>query len=131
MYPLPEHPVLTARLHVDHISVNSVFIIKLIGEALFGHNAVGQDDYLTAPATMRIRWAITGTVLFFTRRESAVWIRVSFSTSRLAVASSRRIIGASFKNARAIEMRCRSPPDNAQPFSPIFVFHSSDGFKSV
>jgi len=30
-------------------------------------------------------------------------------------------MGASFKRARAIEMRCLSPPDNLAPFSPIGV----------
>ena len=56
------------------------------------------------------------------RRERAVWIRVSFSTSSEAVASSRRMIGAFFRNALAMEIRCRSPPESSQPFSPILVF---------
>ena len=44
-------------------------------------------------------------------------MRLSFSVSRLAVASSRRMIGAFLRMARAIEMRCLSPPDSEEPFS--------------
>ena len=76
---------------------------------------------LSAPATVRIRWAITRTVLFFMSRDSALCISVSFSTSRLAVASSSRMMGASLRNARAMDILCLSPPDRVQPFSPILL----------
>ena len=56
-----------------------------------------------------------------TSPESAACTAVSFSTSRLAVASSSRITGASLRRARAIEMRWRSPPERVEPFSPITV----------
>ena len=85
---------------------------------------------LSAPATVRILWAITRTVLSAIRRERAVCIRVSFSTSREAVASSKRMIGAFFRNARAIEIRWRSPPESSQPFSPILVCHPSGNFSA-
>ena len=50
-------------------------------------------------------------------------MNVSFSASSDAVASSRRITGASFKSALAIEILCLSPPDSAEPFSPITVLY--------
>jgi hypothetical protein len=37
------------------------------------------------------------------------------------VGSSRIRIGAFFRNARATEMRWRSPPDSSAPRSPSFV----------
>ena len=76
---------------------------------------------LSAASTVRIRWAITRTVLFCNSLDSAPCTFVSFSTSREAVASSRRTIGAFFRSARAIEMRWRSPPLSFAPFSPICV----------
>ena len=75
---------------------------------------------LSAPATVLILWAITRTVLSLINLDNALWISVSFSTSKLAVASSSKIIGTSFKNALAIEILWRSPPDDSQPFSQIF-----------
>ena len=50
----------------------------------------------------------------------ASWIRCSFSGSMLAVASSR-MMGASFRMARAMEIRCRSPPERVPPPSPRTV----------
>ena len=55
--------------------------------------------------------------------DNASCINDSLSTSKDAVASSIRMIGASFKNARAIEILWRSPPDSSEPFSPIMVSH--------
>ena len=71
--------------------------------------------------TVRMRCAITMTVLPARSLESACCTSVSFSTSSDAVASSSTTIGASFRSARAIEMRWRSPPERRAPFSPIFV----------
>ena len=65
------------------------------------------------------RWAMTSTVLPASRRESAPCTFVSFSTSRLAVASSSRTMGAFFRSVRAMEMRCRSPPESFAPFFPM------------
>ena len=45
----------------------------------------------------------------------------SDSLSSAAVASSSSRIGASFKNARAMAMRCRWPPENLTPRSPTMV----------
>ena len=52
---------------------------------------------LSAFSIVLILCAITRTVLFLISRDNAVWISVSFSTSREAVASSRRTIGAFFR----------------------------------
>ena len=76
---------------------------------------------LSAASTVRMRWAMTSTVFPASRRESAPWTLVSFSTSREAVASSSRTMGAFFSSARAMEMRWRSPPESLAPFSPMGV----------
>ena len=47
---------------------------------------------LSALETVRIRWAIMRTVLSLISRDSASWMAVSFSTSKLAVASSSRMM---------------------------------------
>jgi len=59
--------------------------------------------------------------LFLVRASMAAVSSVSFSGSTLAVASSRMMTGASFKMARAMEMRCFSPPDRLAPPSPMTV----------
>jgi hypothetical protein len=48
-------------------------------------------------------------------------ISSSLSASRDAVASSNKIIGASFNIALAIDILCFSPPDNVDPPSPTIV----------
>ena len=53
--------------------------------------------------------------------EMADWIRCSFSGSMLAVASSRMMMGAFLRMARAMEIRCFSPPDRVPPPSPTTV----------
>ena len=65
--------------------------------------------------------AMTSTVLPTSSRESACCTADSFSTSSEAVASSRSTMGASFRMARAMEMRWRSPPESRAPFSPMGV----------
>ena len=54
-------------------------------------------------------------VLPFVSSEIACWIRCSFSGSMLAVASSRMTMSASLRMARAMEMRCFSPPERVPP----------------
>ena len=76
---------------------------------------------LSVPATVLILCAMTSTVLSLMSLERAVCIAVTFSTSGLVVASSSGILGASYKNALAMEIRCLSPPDRALPFSPMPV----------
>ena len=66
-----------------------------------------------------VRWTIT--VLPAQRVPTALWMSVSFSGSSEAVASSRSTTGASFRRARAMERRWRSPPERAAPFSPSIV----------
>ena len=68
-----------------------------------------------------IRCEMTITVLCFNSRFKLSCIFLSFSISKEALISSNNTIGASFKIARAIEILCRSPPDNLLPFSPIIV----------
>ena len=53
--------------------------------------------------------------------ETERWITASFSGSVYAVASSRMTMGAAFSIARAMEMRCRSPPDRCPPEEPTRV----------
>ena len=53
--------------------------------------------------------------------EMACWMRCSFSGSMLAVASSRMMMGAFLRMARAMEMRCFSPPESVPPPSPTTV----------
>ena len=79
----------------------------------------------SASTMVRSRWAMTSTVFPFIRWEMAFWISTSFSGSREAVASSSKIIGASFKRARAMEIRWRSPPESVEPFSPKIVLYPS------
>ena len=55
----------------------------------------------------------------------AVTRSFSFSGSTLAVASSRMMTGESFIMARAMEMRCFSPPEREAPPSPITVSYPS------
>ena len=67
------------------------------------------------------RWAIINTVLPLKSRSNACCISVSLSASVNAVASSNTTMGESFKIARAIAMRCASPPDKCLPPSPSIV----------
>ena len=52
------------------------------------------------------------------RLSSASWISRSVSVSTEEVASSRIRIVGSIRRARAIEIRCRSPPESDWPRSP-------------
>ena len=67
------------------------------------------------------RWAMMMAVCFFTSASRACWIRASLSASTLEVASSRISSGASFRIARAMETRWRSPPERVRPRSPMTV----------
>ena len=51
----------------------------------------------------------------------AFWICSSVFESKDEVASSRRIILLSLRNALAIDNLCFSPPESLTPFSPIYV----------
>ena len=59
------------------------------------------------------------------RRSSASRMTASVFESIEEVGSSRSRIGASLRNARATEIRWRSPPDNLAPRSPITVSYCS------
>ena len=64
---------------------------------------------------------MTSSVLPCTSLASADWMTASFSGSVYDVASSRMTMGASFSMARAMEMRCRSPPERCLPEAPQTV----------
>src|SRR5437667_9939503 len=66
-------------------------------------------------------WVITNVVRPWASRSIASRMSVSVLTSTELVGSSRINIGASFKNARATEMRWRSPPERRMPRSPTSV----------
>src|SRR5438874_2425999 len=66
-------------------------------------------------------WVITSVVRPWASRSIASRMSVSVLTSTELVGSSRINIGASFKNARATEMRWRSPPERRMPRSPTSV----------
>ena len=65
--------------------------------------------------------AITIEVLFFVKLVIAFCTISSESESREEVASSKRIIGAFFNMALAIDILCFCPPESLIPFSPISV----------
>lgn len=77
-------------------------------------------------ATVLSRWAIITTV--FERTSSPIACRMdgSFSGSRAAVARSSSIIGASFRIARTMEMRCLSPLEKGRPPSPRTAWYSAE-----
>lgn len=75
----------------------------------------------SASRTVDRRCAITRVVRPRIRRCKASWTSRSFSVSRCEVASSSSKIGASLRMARAMARRCRWPPDNCTPRSPIWV----------
>lgn len=41
-----DRPALAACLEVDHVGIDTVSGVQLVGAALLRHNAVGQHDYL-------------------------------------------------------------------------------------
>ena len=67
------------------------------------------------------RWAMMNVTRPRIRRSRASISIDSVSASSAEVGSSRIRIGASFKNARAIDIRCFSPPDSVPPRSPMTV----------
>lgn len=67
------------------------------------------------------RCAIINTVLSCRRLFKALCIACSVAESKADVASSSNKMGAFFQMARAMAMRCRCPPDNLTPCSPIKV----------
>lgn len=101
--------------------INLSSMHEFIRRTLLCHNPVGEHDHFVGAAYGTHAVCDNEHRLVFYQRDKAVCISVSFSTSRLAVASSSKIIGAFFRKARAIEIRCLSPPDNSQPFSPIML----------
>ena len=67
------------------------------------------------------RWAITISVLPRTSSFRDVCITASLSGSVNAVASSSTTTGLFFRIARAIAIRCLSPPERLPPPSPAKV----------
>ena len=75
----------------------------------------------SASRTVFRRCAIMMTVLLRVSSAMARCRSRSFSGSTLAVASSRMTMGAFLRMARAMEMRCFSPPESVPPPSPTTV----------
>src|ERR1051325_10874378 len=76
------------------------------------------------------RCAITKVVRPFIRYFNPSWIRASDSESRLDVASSRIRMRGSARMARAIETRCRWPPESFTPRSPTTVSYFFSKFSA-
>ena len=93
--------------------------ISSAGEPCSATLPSARTTILSAASTVRMRWAMTSTVLPASRRRAPPVPSFSFSTSREAVASSSSTMGASLSSARAMEMRWRSPPESRAPFSPM------------
>mmetsp|Transcript_34800 Transcript_34800/g.91109 ORF Transcript_34800/g.91109 Transcript_34800/m.91109 type:complete len:138 (+) Transcript_34800:285-698(+) len=75
----------------------------------------------SASETVDSRWAIVSDVRCSTTLLNADRMWLSVIESRLEVASSYRTIGAFLIAARAIAMRCFSPPESFKPRSPTIV----------
>src|SRR5687767_7153083 len=75
----------------------------------------------SARRTVDSRCAMTNTVRPSISRSRASNSSASVSISSADVGSSRIRIGALLSNARAIAIRCRCPPENVAPRSPISV----------
>ena len=67
------------------------------------------------------RWAMTKVVRPRIAASTAAWTCRSVSASSALVASSSTMIGGSLRSARAIDRRCRSPPERLRPRSPTTV----------
>ena len=78
-------------------------------------------EALGASRTVVSRWAMERSVFPRVSSRMAASRACSFSGSTLLVASSRITMGASLRMARAMEMRCFSPPESVEPPSPITV----------
>lgn len=90
-------PFKTFRLKLDHTGEFAVFFYKRCGRTLFRYRAVFQHNDFVGARYRAHTMCNNKDGLILIRRERAVCIAVSFSTSRLAVASSSKIMGASFK----------------------------------
>ena len=88
--------------------------------ALDDMGIVQHKDLVGVP-TVFSRWAIMMMVLSWVNASIARCNSSSFSGSTLLVASSKMMMGAFFSMARAMEIRCFSPPDKVPPPSPITV----------
>ena len=75
-----------------------------------------------APLMVERRWVMTITVLSCTSASMACCTATSLSVSSAAVGSSKMMTGEFFKRARAMLMRCFSPPESLPPMSPTRVW---------
>ena len=75
-----------------------------------------------APLTVERQWVMTITVLSCTSASMACCTATSLSVSSAAVGSSKMMTGEFFKRARAMLMRCFSPPESLPPMSPTGVW---------
>ena len=78
---------------------------------------------MTSPACWmdESRCAMMNVVRSFTTSAIASWMRDSVPASTLDVESSSTSIGGSSASVRAMESRCRWPPESETPRSPMTV----------
>src|SRR5258707_567531 len=115
-----------AQLHLQGIGIGRKPEMQIEEAMVHRFQGQGESDVAVIRrggglCIMESRCAITTTVRPAIRLCSADWTSDSDSLSKAEVASSRIRIGAFFSNARAIAIRCFSPPESRRPRSPITV----------
>ena len=109
--------VATSRVKAPPRATSSSIAADLDRLALLEH----YDDVGVADGRKAVRDHERGAALAISRLQGAFWILASVTTSSALVASSRIRIGGFFSSARAMERRCRSPPESVAPRSPTWV----------
>ena len=89
---IPNRSIPAFCLQLHHAGIWAVLLQERVRRTLFSHPDPDSTTILSAPATVRIRRAITGAVLFQITRDSAAYIFVSYSTYGKSVSSSNRTI---------------------------------------
>ena len=109
-------PLFWTNLHIWHMLIDSVDFFKLIRSTWFCNFSVFKNDnFINIVYVLNKLW---NGFLY-------KWFVVNI---KRCVASSIRIIGASLRNALAIDILCLSPPESSEPFSSIILFHLSGNF---
>ena len=111
-------------LELHHAAVEAALRHQFRRGALLGHMAVFQHhDMVGPPATVRIRWAMTRHRLAPEQAgegglDGAFVLHVQ-AGGGLVQQHHRRVPSAA---PGRMEIRCRSPPERVEPFSPITVW---------
>ena len=112
-----QFPPRNTFLYIPQMGIKPFLSDKLIVRAFFLYPSIVQDDY---PVGILDCFEPVGNgndgASFNQRVDGFLHLHFIFW-----VASSNRITGASFSMARAMDMRCFSPPDKVQPPSPTIV----------